>query len=323
MSTPLEKRPHDMVINGEEIPIRSRRRIEIPVARLPSGPLLSLPVVVIRGASDGPVVFLDAAIHGDEIDGVDIILNVLDSLTPSNLKGAVIAVPVVNVYGFMTQDRYLPDRRDLNRSFPGNEAGSMAARLANLFMTEIVRHCSYGIDFHAGSLHRTNLPQIRADLSDPATLMLAEAFGPRMILNSKLRPGSLRESAGRSGIKVLVHEGGEPSRFDPVSLKQGVHGTLRVLHSLGMIDEIAPPSPFTSIRIANTKWVRARRSGLMRVNVELGDRVGKNQRLGVISDIFGEQQVPIRSPLDGIVIGMNLNPMVHRGDALVHVAELE
>ena len=310
-----------MVINGEEIPRGSRRRIEIPVARLPSGPLLSLPVIVLRGESDGPSVFLDAAIHGDEIDGIDTILNILDRLSPASLKGTVIAVPVVNVYGFMTQDRYLPDRRDLNRSFPGSESGSMAARLANLFMTEVVRHCSVGIDFHAGSLHRTNMPQLRADLSDPETLRLAEAFGPRVIVNAKLRPGSLREAAGKLGIKVLVHEAGEPSRFDPVSMKQGIQGTIRVLYALGLIDQEPPASRFEPIRIGNTKWIRARRSGLMRVDLELGDRVEKNARLGVISDIFGEQQVPIRSPIDGIVIGLQLNPMVHRGDALVHVAE--
>ncbi len=312
-----------MIINGEEIPKRSRRRIEIPVARLPSGPLLSLPVIVIRGKSDGPTVFLDAAIHGDEINGVDLILNVVDRIQPSKLRGALITVPVVNVYGFMAQDRYLPDRRDLNRSFPGNDSGSMAARLANLLMTEIVSHCTYGIDYHSGSLHRTNLPQIRADLSDPETRALAEAFGPQIILNSKLRPGSLREAAGRAGIKVLVHEAGEPSRFDPGSLREGINGTFRVLHALGMVEEAPPPSPFEPIRITSSKWVRARRSGLMRVSVELGDRVTKNSRIGLISDIFGEQRVPIRSPIDGIVIGMQLNPMVHRGDALVHIAEPE
>ncbi|MDX1584399.1 MAG: succinylglutamate desuccinylase/aspartoacylase family protein, partial [Thermoanaerobaculia bacterium] len=246
-----------MVINGEEIPRGSRRRIEIPVARLPSGPLLSLPVIVLRGESDGPSVFLDAAIHGDEIDGIDTILNILDRLSPASLKGTVIAVPVVNVYGFMTQDRYLPDRRDLNRSFPGSESGSMAARLANLFMTEVVRHCSVGIDFHAGSLHRTNMPQLRADLSDPETLRLAEAFGPRVIVNAKLRPGSLREAAGKLGIKVLVHEAGEPSRFDPVSMKQGIQGTIRVLYALGLIDQEPPASRFEPIRIGNTKWIRA------------------------------------------------------------------
>lgn len=312
-----------MIINGEDIPRRSRRRIEIPVARLPSGPLLSLPVIVIRGKSDGPSVFLDAAIHGDEINGVDLILNVVDRIQPSTLRGTLIAVPVVNVYGFMSQDRYLPDRRDLNRSFPGSDSGSMAARLANLLMTEVVRHCSFGIDYHSGSMHRTNLPQIRADLSDPETAVLAEAFGPQIILNSKLRPGSLREAAGRAGIKVIVHEAGEPSRFDPGSLREGINGTFRVLHFLGMIDDPPPVSPYTPIRIAASRWVRARRSGLMRVGVDVGDRVRKNDRLGMISDIYGEQRVPIRSPMEGIVIGMQLNPMVHRGDALVHVAELE
>lgn len=312
-----------MIINGEEVPKGSRRRIEIPVARLPSGPLLFLPVIVIRGKREGPAVFLDAAIHGDEINGVDLILNVVDQIQPSKLKGALIAVPVVNVYGFMSQDRYLPDRRDLNRSFPGSDSGSMAARLANLFLTEVVRHCSFGIDYHSGSLHRTNLPQIRADLSDPETLALAKAFGPQIMINSKLRPGSLREAAGRSGIKVLVHEAGEPSRFDPASLKEGVDGTFRVLHALGMIEDTPPPTRYEPVRIAASKWVRARRSGLMRVDVELGARVTKNGRIGVISDIYGEQRVPIRSPFDGMVIGMQLNPMVHRGDALVHVAELE
>jgi uncharacterized protein len=319
---PVQRGSGSLVIGGEEIPRRSKRKIEIPVARLPTGPVLFLPVIVVRGRSRGPVVFLDSTIHGDEIDGIDIILNVVDRLSPSKLRGTVIAVPVVNVYGFLGQDRYLPDRRDLNRSFPGNENGSIAARLAHLFMSEVVRHCDYGIDFHSGSQHRTNLPQLRADLSDPETLRLAEAFAPQIVLDSKLRPGSLRDAAGRLGIRCIVHEAGEPSRFDPLSLREGVNGTLRVLRALEMIDEDPIGSLYTPVRISRTRWLRARRSGIMRVAVDLGDRVRKNQQMGVISDIFGEQRHLIRAPWDGIVIGLQLNPIVHRGDALVHVGEL-
>lgn len=313
-----------VVIGGEEVRRGSRKQIEIPIAKLPSGTNVALPVVAIRGKSDGPAVFLNAAIHGDEISGVDIILTVLERLKPREISGMVIAVPVVNVFGFITASRYLPDRRDLNRSFPGNPNGSLAARVANLFMTEVVTHCQYGIDFHAGSHHRTNLPQLRADLSDPETLRIASAWKPMVIMDATLRTGSLREAGGRKGVKVLVHEAGEPSRFDPGGRKEAVDGVFRVLYELGIVSETPPPSPYEEpILIGRSKWVRASRSGVMRPIVDLGERVAAKQKLGVISDIMGSHRTRFVSPFDGVVLGLQLNPMVNRGDALVHVGEPE
>lgn len=319
----MPDRGTELVVGGETVEPGTRKRVDIPIARLPSGTSVALPVIVLRGRREGPGVFLNAAIHGDEIDGLEVILEVLERIDVKSIHGTIIAVPVVNVFGFITASRYLPDRRDLNRSFPGSETGSLAARLAHLFMQNVVLHCNYGIDFHAGSHHRTNLPQIRADLTDPETLRLAEAFGPRIILDAPLRPGSLREAAGSRGIRTLVYEAGEPSRFDPISGTEAVEGTLRVLHAVGLLDKPVEPSPYEPFRIGRSRWVRASRSGILRPSVRLGQLVRNKERLGVVSDIYGEQKAPVRAAFAGIVLGLQLNPLVHRGDALVHIGEPE
>ncbi len=268
---------------------------------------------------DGPRVWLSAAVHGDELNGVEIIRQVLQKLDPRKLTGSVIATPIVNVFGFVSQSRYLPDRRDLNRSFPGTSKGSMAGRLANLFMTEIVRHCTHGIDLHTGSNHRTNLPQLRADLQQDATREFAEAFGAPVILDTNTRDGSLREAAHRLGIPVLVYEAGEPLRFDAEAISVGVRGVLRALASLGMITPRRKKAPAVR-EFSRSKWTRAKRSGILRLEVQLGAEVVKKQRLGSIGDAFGAGESVVTANESGLVIGHVNNPLVHQGDAVVHIA---
>jgi uncharacterized protein len=311
-------------INGTQIAPGERKRIEIPAARLTTGSLLSLPVEVLNGKHPGPRLWLSGAIHGDELNGVEIIRQLLSELRPKRLSGSVIAVPIVNVFGFVAESRYLPDRRDLNRSFPGSRRGSLASHLANLFMEEVVHRCDYGIDLHTGSDHRTNLPQIRADLNDPETRRLASAFGTPIIIHAAVRDGSLRAAATKRGARVLVFEGGEARRFNAWAVDAGVLGIRRVMEALGMLEPRRPPgaeAPPPPVESRKTEWVRAGRSGILRLETRTGEAVRKGERIGVITDSFGERMLPVRARRDGIVIGLTLSPLVNRGDALVHVAE--
>lgn len=316
--------PADLLRIGDKIvPPGSAVRVDLPVARLFTGGWLSLPVTALHGAKPGPRLWLDAAIHGDELNGMEIIRRVLAVLDPARLAGAVIAVPVVNVFGFVQQTRYLPDRRDLNRSFPGSARGSMAARLAHLFVEQIVNKCGYGIDLHTGSQHRTNLPQIRAHLADPETRRIAEAFAAPMMYTAAEIPGSLRAAARKRGVHLLVYEAGEPLRFDESGIRTGVEGVLRVLAALGMWepagDSEGPPPP-RSFEAEEAAWVRATRSGIFHHSTKLGEPVKRHQQLGYITAPWGDDAQPVKAPFEGIVIGFTGNPLVYRGDALLHVA---
>jgi uncharacterized protein len=311
----------DLVIGGMVIPPGERGRVELPAARLATGSPLGIPLEVLHGRRPGPRVWLTAAIHGDELNGVEIIRQVLAEVSPRHLAGVLMAVPIVNVHGFITESRYLPDRRDLNRSFPGSARGSQAARLAHLLLTEVIRKGDLGIDLHTGSGDRTNLPQLRADLDDAETRRLATAFGAPILIHATIRDGSLRAAASNLGSRVLVYEGGEARRFNRDAIEVGTRGVLRVLQALGMRGGSPgqPPAPPRESR--STRWVRAGRSGLVRLDVEPGHEVRKGQRLGVIKDAFGDRMLTVKATTTGIVIGLTRQPNVNRGDALVHIAE--
>jgi len=311
----------DLVIGGMVIPPGERGRVELPAARLATGSPLGIPLEVLHGRRPGPRVWLTAAIHGDELNGVEIIRQVLAEVSPRHMAGVLMAVPIVNVHGFITESRYLPDRRDLNRSFPGSARGSQAARLAHLLLTEVIRKGDLGIDLHTGSGDRTNLPQLRADLDDAETRRLATAFGAPILIHATIRDGSLRAAASNLGSRVLVYEGGEARRFNRDAIEVGTRGVLRVLQALGMRGGSPgqPPAPPRESR--STRWVRAGRSGLVRLDVEPGHEVRKGQRLGVIKDAFGDRMLTVKATTTGIVIGLTRQPNVNRGDALVHIAE--
>lgn len=313
----------NITIAGSTIPPGQRQRVEIPVAKLPTETWMSILVEVVHGARPGPCLWLSAAIHGDELNGVEIIRRVLAEVSPETMRGCLLAVPIVNVFGFIEQDRYLPDRRDLNRSFPGSPTGSLAARLAHLFMTEVVSHCSYGIDLHTGSNHRANLPQIRANLEDAETRHCATAFQAPVVMHSQTRDGSLRHAATAQGIHVLLYEAGEPMRFDRDAIEIGTEGVLQVMAALKMIRlPKRRKRRMHSTLAEDTQWIRARRGGILRLDIDLGQDVRQGDRLGVIADAFGDNKVSVKSPADGIVIGVTRNPLVHQGDAIIHLARI-
>ncbi|MEM0980640.1 MAG: succinylglutamate desuccinylase/aspartoacylase family protein [Cyanobacteria bacterium P01_H01_bin.58] len=307
-------------MNGVMVPPGHRQQLEVPVARLPTHTMLSLPITIVNGLRPGPRLWLSAAIHGDEINGVEIIRRVLAKVEPEQLSGTIVAAPIVNVFGFIEQSRYLPDRRDLNRSFPGSAQGSLAARLAHLFMAEVVSRCTHGIDLHTASQHRVNWPQIRANLQDAETYRCAEAFGTPLIIHAAMRDGSLRQAAAQQGIPILLYEAGEALRFDQEAIQVGVDGVLRVMSLLKMIDLEIPPPTLMPSRVNDTKWVRTPTSGILRANVRLGQWVSKEQALGSVANAFGDEAIKITAPFDGIVIGATQNPLVSQGNGVFHIA---
>lgn len=316
---------NEFVIGGESIPLRSQCLVELQLPPLYVHSPLTLPVHVIRGNKDGPRLFISAAIHGDELNGTEIIRRLLKQSVLKRLRGTLVAVPIVNVYGLIHHSRYLPDRRDLNRTFPGSTRGSLAARLADLFMTEIVHKCTHGLDLHTGAIHRSNLPQIRANLDDPETLRLAEAFGVPVLLNANLRDGSLREAAAEQGIPMLLYEAGEALRFNEVAIRAGVRGIINVMRSLNMLPALRSRrkksyAPF--VARSNT-WVRASASGLFRKVCALGSRVKRGDVLGFIDDPLGGGEYEVESTASGIVIGCAEIPLVHEGEALFNIARFE
>lgn len=314
--------PAELEIGGTRVRRGERATISFPVTKLYTHSQVAMPVQVLRGNKAGPQLFVSAAIHGDELNGVEIIRRLLKLPTLKRLRGTLIAVPVVNVHGFIHHSRYLPDRRDLNRSFPGSERGSLGARLAHLFMTEVVNRCTHGIDLHTGAIHRTNLPQIRANLDDVETDRLARAFGVPVLLNADVRDNSLRQAAAEMGIPMLLYEAGEALRFDEVSIRAGVRGIVNVMRALNMLppSRSAPRQAPEPVSARSSAWVRAPVSGVLRTIVPLGASVTHAGLLGVLADPFGEQETEILSPTDGIVIGRTNLPLANEGDALFHIA---
>ena len=297
-----------------------REYIDLPLPPLYTHTSVSMPVHVVNGRQSGPVLFVSAAIHGDEINGIEIIRRLLKLKTLGKLNGTLIAVPVVNVYGFVSQSRYLPDRRDLNRSFPGSDRGSMASRLAETFMTEIVEKCTHGIDFHTAAAGRDNLPQIRADLdTNSDVLPMAMAFAPPVILDSRTRGGTLRDAVGDK--PVLLYEAGEALRFDELAIRAGLKGTLRVMRHLKMLPQLKKSERTYEPNIANDSvWMRAPQSGIVRSHLKLGAIVKQGDSLGVVADPFGEAEESVVSQVSGVLVGKSNMPLVHEGEALFHVA---
>ena len=310
-------------IAGHSVAPGQRARIELPLGRRITGTEVSLPVEIVHGTEPGPRLFLSAAIHGDEINGVEVIRRVLRPRVLRGLKGTLLAVPVVNLFGFIGLSRYLPDRRDLNRSFPGSPSGSLAARLAHTFLVEIVERSTHGIDLHTGAVHRSNLPQIRACLDDPETLQLARAFGVPVLIDSQVRDGSLREQVVERGIPMLVYEGGEALRFDERAIRAGVRGVIGAMRSLAMLPPSSVAQPAEPFVAHSSHWLRAPEGGILRSRGSLGAHVERGQLLGVVADPLGQGEVRIRAAHAGVVIGRTELPLVNEGDALYHIATFD
>ena len=312
-----------LTIAGESFAAGTRRSSQITLARLYDYTELTMPFHVVRGKKPGPTMFVSAAVHGDEVTGTEIVKRLLRDRRLRQISGTLITIPIVNAFGYNNRSRYLPDRRDLNRSFPGSANGSLGARIAHIFLNEFVAKCDFGIDLHSGSNHRSNLPQIRAVLDDAKTEELASAFGAPVILNAKLRPGSLRASAAEFDTPVLVFEGGEGLRYDEKVIRTGLRGIIRTMVHMGMLEGKSKKTPTTTFRAKSSHWIRAPQSGGHRALKNLGARVISSARLGVISDALGENRQYVSAKADGVIIGQNLLPLVNKGDALFHVATFE
>ncbi len=314
-------------IAGETLNPGEQKIINIPLMRMFTHNQLSIPVKVISGKKAGPTLFVCAAIHGDEVTGVEIISRLIKQASIKKLKGNLILAPVVNVHGLLNRSRYLPDRRDLNRSFPGSEKGSLASRVASVFIEEVVDRSDFGIDLHSGAVHRDNFPHIRANLIDKTTIGMANSFGTPVVLDSVEPDGSLRQALLKRKKPIIIFEGGEALRLDEMVVKSGVKGIIAVLRYLKML----PANKVKETKKNNSKpfiarsslWVRAPESGVFRTRIKLGERVKKGEVLGVISDPFGEQEVSVKAKYGGIVISNSSLPLVHEGEALFHIARFK
>ncbi len=311
-----------MIIDGRSILPGQTRFIEIDVARLPSGTLIHMPIHVFRSENPGPCILFSGGLHGDEINGVEIVRRIIDSSWINNLKcGTVIALPIINVYGFNQFSRDVPDGKDVNRSFPGSPDGSLASIVANILTDKILPHVDFGIDFHTGGASRTNYPQTRFAPIDKRAAEIANDFAAPFTLHSGLISGSLRSTANDLDVPIVVFEGGESLRFDRFAIKEAVKGVKRVLIKQRMIDRKSP-KPKEQLVLKNSTWVRADASGLFVPSRLSGKKVYEGQTIGKIDNPYNQFSQSVHSPKDGYIIGHNNMPLVHRGDALFHIAEL-
>lgn len=311
--------PDSITINEYKIAPGDHKEIQLNIARLPTYTSIDLPVHVFRAKKDGPSLLLTGGLHGDEVNGVEIIRRMIADKMLMPEKGTVIALPLVNVYGFIQNVRGLPDGKDINRSFPGIKGGSLARLLAYTLMNEIIPKVDFGIDFHTGGAARSNYPQIRCLLDDEKQKELAEAFSAPFIINSSLIDKSFRKAANKKGKHILVFETGESTRFDEFGIQEGINGTMRLMKHLGMKDN-APQADHKTEIYRTTTWIRAKYAGLFQPKIERGDKVEKRQVLGHITDPYGNERFKAVCPHDGRVIGLNYAPVVHKGDALLHLA---
>jgi uncharacterized protein len=308
----------DVTIAGKSIQPGEFKEININIARLPSHTQIDTPIYVSRSENDGPVLALIAGMHGDEINGMEIVRRIIDRGHHRVKRGTVVCMPIINVYGFLNYSRDVPDGKDVNRSFPGTRNGSLASRVAFHLMQDVIPFIDCGIDFHTGGAMRTNYPQVRAVLREPPNVELAHAFAAPFTIDAPFRPNSLRREAAKQGKNIIVFEGGESLRFDIQAIEEGVAGTLRLMKHLNMIDEAPEPAEENRI-IWSSSWVRARHAGLFQQNVKAGQLVHKGDWVGTITDPFGEFKEQVKANETGYVIGLNNSPVINAGDALMHL----
>lgn len=315
-----------LVIYETEVLPGQSKTILIPLPSMYDCSPMSMPVHVIRGKKTGPTLCVTAAIHGDEINGVETVRRLLSKRVLRGIRGTLICVPVVNVYGFVLRDRYMPDRRDLNRSFPGSATGSLAARLAHLLFRHVISSTDFHIDLHSGSFDRSNLPQVRISEETGNEADLAKAFNAPVIVVAKEREGSLRQMLRDKGITALVYEAGEAHRFNEVAIRAGIRGIVRAMHHLNMLESrkaVDYPKVSRSSITHSSIWVRSRHSGIFTTLRQLGKKVEKGEVVAQIGNPFTGEEHNLISPHTGIVIGINKLPLVHEGAALLHIASFE
>lgn len=311
-----------LALGGREVRRGRTGQIFLKVSEHYTSTPVSVPVTVVRGGRRGPTLFLTAAVHGDELNGVEMVRRVMTGIPAATLRGTLICVPVVNRIGFLTHSRYLPGHRDLNRVFPGHPDGDAAQRMAHVLFREIVARSDYGIDLHTASHGHTNLPHVRADMAEARVRKLARAFGLEVILDTPGRSRTLRAAATRSGVATVLFEAGETFRFQRHLVARGVRGIRNVLASLGMIAE-PRRRPRFQVVVKVAPWVRSPKGGIADVQVRPGELVYKGDAIASITNPFGREVSAVRAPLTGLVVGVTTVPMVQPGDTLCHVAKLQ
>jgi len=307
-----------IVINGRSIEPGECAEVKLNNYRLPTRTIIEIPVHVFRSVNKGPTILFMAGMHGDEINGIEIISKLLrGNYLKKLLCGSVIAIPLINIISFLDGSRDLPDGRDLNRCFPGSPSGSLGSRIAYDLMQQVLPQIDFGVDFHTGGAKINNYPQLRCVFDDPKNLELSGFFGSPFILNSPYRDKTFRKEAARNGKQILVYEAGESNRFNNLAINEGVDGCLRMMNNLNMLTEEV--SPGKSVVLNHTRWVRSKVSGLFRNYKKYGSVIKRNETLGVITDPYGEMEMELKAPDNGYIIGLNNQPVINEGDALIHI----
>lgn len=311
-----------LAIAGQRIPAGETRTIRIQISESYTSVPVYMPITVIRGTSAGPTVAAMAALHGDELVGMEIVRQCLNQLEGRDISGTLICIPVVNVLGFQNQSRYLPDGRDLNRCFPGKARGSPASRMAHVIFTEVMSLCDFGIDFHTAGNGRINIPHVRSDLASGKVMDIAMSFGPRLIMQTQGERGMLRMAAAKQGIPVITYEAGEPLRFDSAIARAGVRGVFNVLSTLGVLDE-PRESPDCQLIAQHGIWIRAERGGILIPLVVPGQLVRRGEEIARNTNPFGKEHSVIKTPRTGLVVSLRTLPMVNPGDPVVHLVPID
>ena len=312
----------NLKIQGQSFEPGQSGTVDLQIARLASGTEIDLPILVYRGKEKGPTVLFSGGLHGDEVNGIEIIRRMVEGKLFERVKrGSVIAIPIVNIYGFLQFSRAVPDGKDINRSFPGSHVGSLASRVAYHIRKFVLSEIDFGIDFHTGGSTRYNFPQVRYAKEDKKAHDIAMAFGAPLMLQSKFIDRSFRQNAYKQKKSIVVFEGGESMRFDEAIIQHGIDGSKRILKHFDMVDQINVSEAKTPIRCYGNSWIRAQRSGLFTAHVKSGTFVNKNQLIGMITDPFGTFKSKVKSRIAGFILGHNNMPVVNQGDALFHIAK--
>jgi len=316
----MKRKPDNLKILGNEIEPGTSVQINLDVAKLHTRTSVEIPIFVERAQQEGPVLLLVAGIHGDEVNGVEIIRRMIKRKWNKPDAGTTISIPVFNIFGFLNLSREFPDKRDLNRVFPGSIRGSLASRFAYHFVKHIAPVVDYAIDFHTGAANRNNYPQLRCQWKDQSSLELAKAFHAPFIIDSPFRSKTIRETLFKMGKTALLYEGGTSLSFNETVIKTGIRGSLNVMHFLGMKKSNKTETPAeASIFISKSRWIRATHSGMLHNTTQNGMKVRKNEILGTITDPYGSFERYVKSMADGYIISVNEAPIIHQGDAIYHL----
>ncbi|MGB5820088.1 MAG: succinylglutamate desuccinylase/aspartoacylase family protein [Saonia sp.] len=310
-----------ITIGGETVAAGESKLLNISIDRLPTGTLIDIPVYVFNAKKPGPTILIQAGLHGDEINGIEIVRRMLYEKRFQITKGAIIAVPILNIFGFIHFSRDVPDGKDVNRSFPGTKSGSLASRIAYHYVSEIMHQMDFSIDLHTGGSQLHNFPQVRYTGEDVDSIKLAKIFNAPFSFPSRLIRGSFRNAAFRMKKPTIVYEAGESMRFDDFAISEGMQGILNILSHFNMINKMALEYTERSntIFLQDRKWLRAPTAGMFIPKITNGSTVEKGQQMGMVTDTYAKHTKKIKAPYDGFVFCINHQAVVNQGDALFHI----